>query len=112
MMISPAACLELVPLYAMTNEIDADEFVEFTKDTNYTAQILLIHFWMLSWVLESQVLGSTRVFAMRPDNVLRWVETAAQRLPESHQKHVLWPLGMITQRAAARMTAAKLINCV
>ncbi|KAK0648567.1 hypothetical protein B0T16DRAFT_326644 [Cercophora newfieldiana] len=90
------ACLELVPLYAMTNEMDADEFAYFTEESNLTAQILLAHFWMMSWILDS--LGPSRGFAMREDTVLRWVERAAQRLPESHKRYVLWPLGIVESR--------------
>ncbi|KAK0732322.1 hypothetical protein B0H67DRAFT_475341 [Lasiosphaeris hirsuta] len=86
------ACLEIVPLYAMTNDMDADAFAHFTVETNLTAQLLLAHFWMLSWVLGS--LGPARGFAMRENTILRWVERTAQRLPETHRRYVLWPLGM------------------
>ncbi len=83
-----------MPLYAITNDMDADEFSAFTKATNYTAQILLAHFWMFNYVLEQHVLGSARPYALRRDIVLHWVERAAQRLPDSHKQYALWPLGM------------------
>jgi len=76
----------------MTNEMDPDEFSHFTNDRNLTAQILLAHFWMLSWLLDS--VGPVRGFAMREETLLRWVERAALQLPASHRKYVLWPLGM------------------
>ena len=31
------ACVELVPMYAMTNEMDTEEFAHFTDETNLTA---------------------------------------------------------------------------
>ena len=80
----------------MTNEMDAEEFAHFTDETNHTAQILLAHFWMLSWVLGS--LGPARGFAMQESTVLRWVERAAHRLPESHRQYVLGPLGIAEGR--------------
>ncbi|KAK0612119.1 hypothetical protein B0T14DRAFT_341289 [Immersiella caudata] len=91
------ACLELVPLYAMTNEMDVHEFAHFTDDNNLAAQILLVHFWMLTWVLDS--LGPAHGFAMQERTVLRWVERTAQRLPQSHRHFVLWPLGMADPRS-------------
>jgi len=80
----------------MTNEMDADEFANFTQETNLTAQVLLVHFWMLSWVLDS--LGPARGFAMREHTVLSWIERAAHRLPESYRRYVLWPLGMVESK--------------
>lgn len=88
------ACLELVPLYAATNDMDTSEFAHFTRPTNLTAQILLAHFWMLTHVLQRHALGPARAYAVRDDILFQWVETAAQRLPESHRRYVLWPLGM------------------
>jgi hypothetical protein len=93
------ACLELVPFYAVTNEMNPVEFASFTKPTNFTAQILLAHFWMLTLVLQRHVLGPARVFAMQDEVVLQWVERAALQLPESHKRYVLWPLGMAKLRA-------------
>jgi hypothetical protein len=80
----------------MTNEMDADEFAHFTDDNNLTAQILLAHFWMLTWVLGS--LGPAHGFAMQEKTVLRWVERTAHRLPQSHRHFILWPLGTAEAR--------------
>jgi len=74
--------------------MDADEFAHFTKPTNLTAQILLAHFWMLTHVLQRHSLGPARAYAVRDDILFQWVETAAQKLPESFRGYVLWPLGM------------------
>ncbi|KAK4150640.1 hypothetical protein C8A00DRAFT_46028 [Chaetomidium leptoderma] len=54
------ACRELVPLYAVTNDMDAEEFANFTKLTNFTAQILLAHFRMLTHVLQRHSLNPAR----------------------------------------------------
>lgn len=94
------ACLELVPLYAMANDMDAAEFAHFTDEANFTAQILLTHFWMLSWLLGS--FGSASGFAMPESTVLRWVQRAAEQLPNSHRRHVLWPLGMVETQGLGR----------
>ncbi len=92
-------CLELVPLYAATNEMDTDEFADFTRPTNLTAQVLLLHFWMLTHVLQCHVLGPAREHVVRDDILFQWVETAAHKLPETHKRYVLWPLGMARLRA-------------
>ncbi|KAK5655743.1 hypothetical protein OQA88_5280 [Cercophora sp. LCS_1] len=92
------ACLELVPLYAVTNEMGTDDFADFVSETNMVAQILLAHFWMLSWVLGSHVLGPDHGFDLSESTVLRWAEGAAKRLPESYRKYVLWPLGMSSRQ--------------
>ena len=95
------ACLELVPLYAATNDMDAAEFAAFTCPTNLAAQILLVHFWALTCVLERHVFGASgRAFGVRDDIVRRWVEQAARRMPASHRQYVVWPLGMMRDRGA------------
>jgi hypothetical protein len=76
--------------------MDADEFAHFTEENNVVAQILLAHFWMLTWVLNS--LGPARGFAMQEGTVLRWVERIARQLPQSHRHFVLWPLGIAEAR--------------
>ncbi|KAK3899422.1 protein RTM1 [Staphylotrichum tortipilum] len=69
------ACLELVPLYAATNEMDADAFAHFTKPTNLAAQVLLAHFWMLTHVLQRHALGPARAYALRDDILFQWTTT-------------------------------------
>jgi hypothetical protein len=91
----PQACLKLVPLYAMTNDMDGDQFASFTKPNNFVAQILLAHFWMLTYLLEERVLGPSRPFALRREVLLHWVGKALQGLPQSHKQYALWPLGMV-----------------
>ncbi|KAK4097357.1 hypothetical protein N658DRAFT_434185 [Parathielavia hyrcaniae] len=92
---SPAhACLELVPLYAATNEMDSAEFASFTHPTNCTAQLLLVHFWILTHVLQRHSLGAARSYVVKDEILFQWVETTAQKLPPSHKRYVLWPLGM------------------
>lgn len=90
------ACLELIPLYAATNEMSAGKFARFTDPNNFVAQILLMHFWMLARSLERHVLGEGRVFAIRDETAREWVKNAARRLPESYKQYALWPLGMAT----------------
>ncbi|KAK4118502.1 hypothetical protein N657DRAFT_651200 [Parathielavia appendiculata] len=97
------ACLELVPLYAATNEMDSDEFASFTNPINYTAQILLVHFWMLTHVLQHHSLGAARSYVLKDEILFQWVETAAQKLPPSHKRYVLWPLGMASQGLFRRL---------
>ncbi|KAH6640391.1 hypothetical protein F5144DRAFT_599084 [Chaetomium tenue] len=94
--VSPVdACLELVPFYAVTNDMDTEEFNNFTNPTNFTAQILLVHFWMLTHVLHRHSLGAARsTLPVRDEIIFQWVETAAHSLPRSHKRYVLWPLGM------------------
>jgi hypothetical protein len=83
-----------VPFYAVTNDMDADEFANFTNPTNFTAQILLVHFWMLTHVLHRHSLGPARASLVRDEIIFKWVETAAHKLPGSYKRYVLWPLGM------------------
>jgi hypothetical protein len=80
--------------------MNADEFANFTKPTNFTAQILLAHFWMLTHVLQRHSLGAARAYAVRDEVLFQWVQTAAQRLPESYKRYALWPLGMARVQAA------------
>ncbi len=76
----------------------AKEFADFTRPTNFTAQILLLHFWMLTLVLQRHSLGLAREHVVRDDILFQWVETAAQKLPKTHKRYVLWPLGMARLR--------------
>lgn len=94
-----SACLELVPFYAATSEMEADEFASFTDPSNFPARILLMHFWMLARLLESHLLEDGRVFALRDDIARHWVKNAARGLPECYRQYALWPLGMATRDA-------------
>lgn len=91
----------------MTNDMDTDEFANFTKPTNFTAQILLAHFWMLTHVLQRHSLGAARAYAVRDEVLYQWVQAAAHKLPESHKRYVLWPLGMARVRAAVKQGNAE-----
>lgn len=100
--LTSAACLEIVPCYAMTNKMTAGEFVTFTDPQNYTAQVLLAHFFMLDYVLEMHTLGPTdKPFAFRKQVTRSWVVKAAERLPAAYQKYMLWPLGLAREAMAA-----------
>lgn len=84
-----------MPFYAVTNDMDTEEFNNFTNPTNFTAQVLLVHFWMLTHVLHRHSLGPARTsLPVRDEIIFQWVETAACSLPRSHKRYVLWPLGM------------------
>ncbi len=75
-----------------------NEFADFTRPTNFTAQILLLHFWMLTYTLQRHSLGPAREYVVRDDILFQWVETAAHKLPKTHKRYVLWPLGMARSR--------------
>ncbi|KAK1766589.1 c6 transcription factor [Phialemonium atrogriseum] len=105
--ISPLdACLEIVPCYAMTNKMTAEEFSAFTDPQNYIAQILLAHFFMLDYILEMYAFGSdAKPFAFQKQVTQAWVIRAAEKLPISYQKYMIWPLGLAKMEMAACIQA-------
>lgn len=101
-----SACLEIVPCYAMTNKMTAEEFSAFTDPQNYIAQILLAHFFMLDYILEMYAFGSdAKPFAFQKRVTQAWVIRAAEKLPISYQKYMIWPLGLAKMEMAACIQA-------
>jgi hypothetical protein len=91
------ACLELVPCYAMTNKMSDDEYAAFIDPDNVTAQILLVHFFMLDYIIEEYALGTmAKPYAFRKEVTMSWVEKTAKRLPASFRRYIVWPVGMVT----------------
>jgi hypothetical protein len=54
---------------------------------------------MLTHVLQRHSLGPARGYALKDEILFQWVRTAAEKLPPSHKRYVLWPLGIARSRA-------------
>jgi hypothetical protein len=73
-----------------------DEFESFVDARNYTARILLAHFFALDYILEEFVLGpNAKRFAFAKSTKRSWVESVAALLPVGYKKYMAWPLGIM-----------------
>lgn len=74
----------------MTNE----EFKFFIDAENWTSQLLLVHMFILDFMLGDFVLhGSQRQSrAMRKKILVKWIERLGQCLPAGYEHYIGWPL--------------------
>ena len=72
-----------------------NEFKAFTDSANHTGQVLLAHFLMLDYMLETSLLGSTgKHFAFCKQITRAWVISMGANLPTGFQRYMMWPLGL------------------
>ena len=87
------AFTELSTLYSIFGAAAAEQFKTFADPTNYTAQLLLAHFFLVEYMIGAialhPILGS---FPFRKNITLTWIRSIASRLPATYEPYVRWPL--------------------
>ncbi|KAH7029528.1 uncharacterized protein B0I36DRAFT_133500 [Microdochium trichocladiopsis] len=88
------AWAEFTRLYMLPSAMTNDEFSAFAQPDNWTSQLLLVHMFILDFMLGDFVLhGSQRISrAMRKKILVTWIERLGERLPPGYQHYIDWPL--------------------
>ena len=87
------AFTEFTKLYAMITAASNEEFGPFLDPANYSAQLLLIHFFFIEFAIGELCLGHLgERFGFRRRAALSWLNGLLERLPEEYRSYVEWPL--------------------
>ena len=82
--------------FSLTNKMTDEEFASFTDPQNYSAQILLSHFFVLDHIIENAAMGTNCfLYSYTRAATLSGVEKMAARMPLSYKKYLVWPLGCL-----------------
>ena len=75
----------------MTNDLSNEDFMVFSAPDNWVAQLLLLHFFMLEYVLGETILGPrVRAYNVRKIVTFKWLERLAEKLPTGYKKYIQW----------------------
>jgi len=71
-----------------------EDFQQFVEPTNYPAQILLLDFTLIEFIIGEIVLGEGvgARFGFRRRASLAWLNGMLDTVPEEYQMHLEWPL--------------------
>lgn len=80
-------------MYTIVAEASTGEFTAFIDPDNYTAQLLLIHFFLIEAVIAGAALGPfVKAFQARQRITRSWLERLVERIPQKYLPYVEWPL--------------------
>ncbi|KAL7952057.1 hypothetical protein V8C42DRAFT_306032 [Trichoderma barbatum] len=85
---------EFVIVFMMPTTFNNQDYMEFVDYENYTGHLLLIHMFLLDYVLGNACLSKSDEpeYPGRKAVIINWTKDLAQRLPPSYQEYTVWPL--------------------
>jgi len=87
------AFTEFTKLYALITAASNEEFGPFLDPSNYSAQLILIHFFFIEFAIGELSLGPLgERFGFRRRAALSWLNGLLERLPDEYRSYVEWPL--------------------
>ncbi|KAH7232411.1 uncharacterized protein BKA55DRAFT_523648 [Fusarium redolens] len=87
------AFTEAARVYAMFGELAQDEFKHFTDRRNYTAQIIIAHFFIIEYIVATVAMASIMgSFPFRRVIVSAWALEVAENVPSNYDVYMSWPL--------------------
>jgi hypothetical protein len=91
---SLVAWREFVTLFILPTTFNNQEFMLFVDNENYIGHLLLIHMFLLDYVLGNACLAKSEEpkYPGRKSVVIKWTKDLAQRLPPSYQIYSEWSL--------------------
>nr|UWK20105.1 hypothetical protein TDECI_g2 [Trichoderma decipiens] len=89
-----AAWREFVNIFILPTTFNSQDFMLFVHSENYTGHLLIIHMFLLDYVLGNACLSKSDepTFPGRKSIIIAWTRDLAQRLPSSYQQYIEWPL--------------------
>lgn len=90
----PLACKEFSCLFMMPSTFTSEDFLAFTSSENFTARLLIIHMFLLDYILGRSciTLLDRQKWIGRKKVVIEWTKNLAKVLPGDYQKFIDWPL--------------------
>ncbi|KAM5364340.1 hypothetical protein ACJZ2D_011537 [Fusarium nematophilum] len=88
------AFTEVCEAYAIFGDVAEETFKHFTDPDNYTAQIIMAHFFIIEYLLATIALKPVlESFPFRRTIVSAWTREVARNLPSEFELYIRWPLG-------------------
>ncbi|KAL6803591.1 hypothetical protein J3E68DRAFT_178438 [Trichoderma sp. SZMC 28012] len=85
---------EFVILFIMPTTFNNQDFMEFVDYENHTGHLLIIHMFLLDYVLGNACLSKSDEpeYPGRKFVIINWTRDLARRLPSSYKEYTEWPL--------------------
>ncbi|KAF4461811.1 Sterol uptake control 2 [Fusarium albosuccineum] len=84
-------CQSILEAHPIFGQVGDDEFKYLTDSGNYASQIILIHFFVIEYILATVALRPViEKFPFRRTIVSAWTRDIAQRLPFDYEHRVDW----------------------
>ncbi|KAK0755261.1 hypothetical protein N5P37_012086 [Trichoderma harzianum] len=85
---------EFVTLFIMPTTFNNQDFMEFVDNENHTGHLLIIHMFLLDYVLGNACLSKSDEpeYPGRKFVIINWTRDLARRLPSSYKEYTEWPL--------------------
>ncbi|KAL7953511.1 hypothetical protein V8C34DRAFT_296753 [Trichoderma compactum] len=85
---------EFVILFIMPTTFNNQDFMEFVDCDNHTGHLLIIHMFLLDYVLGNACLSKSEEpeYPGRKFVIINWTRHLAHRLPSSYKEYTEWPL--------------------
>jgi hypothetical protein len=84
--------------YTVFGEATPAEFNGFVDPENYVAQIILVHFFIVEYVVGLESLRPVMdSFPFRGSIVASWARGVEQKLPDEYQQYMIWPMKYVRE---------------
>lgn len=84
---------DVAMIYHWLGVVEQDDFIAFISPDNYTAQLLMVHFFILEYNIAHAAFGVTLAsFTYRKNMNLIWCERLFDSLPKKYKEHARWPM--------------------
>nr|UWK21993.1 hypothetical protein HRODM_g2 [Trichoderma rodmanii] len=85
---------EFVILFILPTTFSNQDFMLFVDNENYTGHLLIIHMFLLDYVLGNACLSKSDEpeYPGRKSVIINWTRDLARKLPPSYQQYTEWPL--------------------
>lgn len=88
-----AAFDEVTVVYALLGSAGHEDFFVFVDPANFPAQILLIYFVLVEYLVANHAMGSIRsTFAYRTATTKLWIDNLAAKLPKEYERYMEGPV--------------------
>jgi hypothetical protein len=85
---------EFVTVFILPTTFNNQDFMLFVDNENHTGHLLIIHMFLLDYVLGNACLSKSDEpeYPGRKSVIINWTKDLAQSLPPLYQKYTEWPL--------------------
>ncbi|KAJ3467772.1 hypothetical protein MRS44_005336 [Fusarium solani] len=84
---------EICLAYTLFGETSEVEFNHFTDRSNYAAQIIMAHFFVIEYILAAIALKPIiDSFPFRRVIIAAWTKEISKKLPSGYEEYIRWPL--------------------
>lgn len=86
-----SAFVELGQFYTAIGEVSDAEFRHFVDSESFTAQILMLHFFVIEFIVGSYVLQPVKEsFPFKGAILSAWIRDLVHRIPAGYSENIAW----------------------